>query len=352
MHETDVENPEDPELDEETRESFGKFRKETDALSKAIDRILENVETVESRYKISLEENAEQSEKDSASGDIARLLEQTEKTSEAVRKRLGRIAGENKEFSKEFPAKTGQLRMRVNTHQGLTRRFMSAMQCFEESQEKHRNNVRGALERQLRLMNPQATDEDIENALRNGNTEAVVDDSPTLAGLPYEEQVKLRRGLEDLRSRNNDIKRLEESIIQLHQLFMDMQNLVEAQGELLNNVEYNIGETKGKTEAGYQELVEARAHQKSANKKKICIIVLIIVIILAISIPILVKYIPIWFPGTKDKIDSIPIFGEGDTNSTNSPQDKAAATSKGSQLLDVIALIVEMKPQSGLGPGG
>lgn len=287
-------------------------------MSKAIDKIHENVETVESRYRISLNENVQKSDKAVASNDIARLLDQTEKTSEAVRKRLRRIAGENKAFAAEFRNKTGELRVRVNTHQGLTRRFMEAMQMFEESQEKHRDNVKGALERQLRLMNPQATEGDIQEALRNGTTESIVDNSPSLAQLPPEEQKRLRRGLEDLTSRNNDIKKLEESIIQLHQLFMDMQILVEAQGELLNDIEYNIEETKGKTEVGYQELVEARAHQKSANKKKACIIILIIVIVLVITVPLLVKFIPKWFPQTADTINNLPIIGSGG-NSTETP---------------------------------
>lgn len=306
-----------------------KFRKETDALSKAIDKIHENVETIESRYQISLNEHVQQSDKSVASNDIVRLLDQTEKTSDAVRKRLRRIAGENKIFAAEFPNKTGELRVRVNTHQGLTRRFMDAMQLFEESQEKHRDNVKSALERQLRLMNPQATEDDIREALRNGTTDAIVDDSPTLAQLPAEEQIRLRRGLEDLRSRNNDIKKLEESIIQLHQLFMDMQILVEAQGELLNDIEYNIEDTKGKTETGYQELVQARAHQKSANKKKLCIIILIIIIILAITIPLLVKFIPKMFPSTADTINNLPIIGGSanstDTSSEGTPNPKGAA---------------------------
>lgn len=301
------------------------------------------MEGVKSRYTILLEKNVDQADKQNASEEIETLLGQTEKTSEAVRKRLRRIAGENKEFSTTFPEKIGQLRVRINTHQGLTRRFMSVMQSYEESQEKHRSNVKGALERQLRAMNPHATDEDIEIALRNGNTKSVVDNSPTLAQLPYEEQVKLKRGLDDLRSRNNDIKKLEESIVQLHQLFIDMQILVEAQGELLNNIEYNIGETKGKTEAGYQELVEARAHQKSAHKKKICIVVLIIIIILAIAVPLLVKFIPVWFPDTQESINNIPILGGGDVNSTDTTQNEDTTPArKKEQPLDASTLTIEM----------
>lgn len=325
MEEIDLENgTPDADVDEETKEELDKFYRETDAISKAIDRIHENVETIESRYQISLHEHLQASDKAIASNDIGRLLDQTERTSDAIRKRLRRIAGENKKFRAEHPEKVGTLRIRVNTHQNLTRRFMDAMQQFEESQEKHRDNVQSAMERQLRIMNPQATEEDIQDALRDGKTQNVVDESPTLLQLPVEEQVRLRNGLDDLMSRNNDIKKLEESIVALHQLFVDMQILVEAQGELLNDIEYNIGETKDKTETGYQELVEARAHQKSAGKKKICIVVLVIAIAAAILVPILLKYIPKWFPSTADAINSIPGVGGG-TNGTDSTNSTSSA---------------------------
>jgi hypothetical protein len=62
--------------------------------------------------------------------------------------------------------------------------------------------------------------------------------------------------------------------------------------ELLNNIEYNVEETKGATIAAHQELEIARNHQRSANKKKAFIVIIIVVILYAIIIPILVKFIP------------------------------------------------------------
>lgn len=324
MEEIDLEKGLGEEIDEEMEEALAQFRKETEALSQAIDRINGNIATIEVQYDISLNEEASEAEKQVASSDISRLLEQTEVTSGAIRKRLRRIAGENKKFANENPGKVGGLRMRVNSHQGLTKRFMAAMQAFEASQEAHRDHVRGALERQLRKMNPNATQGDIEEALRRGDTDKVVDESVMLTELPLQEQLRLRNGLADLQSRNNDIKKIEESIIQLHQLLVDMQILVDTQGELLNNIEYNVEETKGKTQAGLQELVEAREHQKSVTKKKVCIFILIIVLALVILIPILVKFIPIWFPQTQEVISNIPIIGGAFNNSTNASSGKQA----------------------------
>jgi t-SNARE complex subunit (syntaxin) len=216
-------------LDKESREALQKYQSEIDAISQAINKIQETITQVEERYQASLSEKVSAEEKKRSQSEIARMLQENEKRSEAIRKRLRRIAGENKTFATEFPTKTGQLQVRVNTHQGLTKRFMAAMQSFEKAQEKHRDNVRSAMERQLKLMTG-ASQEDIREAMRNGQTDNFVENSPMMMQLPPEEQRKLRNGLADLKSRNIDIKKLEESIVLLHQLFMDMQILVESQG--------------------------------------------------------------------------------------------------------------------------
>jgi len=45
--------------------------------------------------------------------------------------------------------------------------------------------------------------------------------------------------LADIQSRHEDILKLEESLRELRQLFLDMQTLVESQGEMLNEIENN-----------------------------------------------------------------------------------------------------------------
>lgn len=294
----DCEDPGD-EMDEETREALASFERETDAITAAISKIRDNVHEIEGRYLETEKSSISPDVRLASEREVQRMLQENEKRSDAIRKRLKRIAGENKSFQQEFPHKTGELRIRINTHQAMTKKFMSAMSFLETIQERHQQSVKDALEEKLRAINPDATDEEIADAVRNGEDQYVVENSLTMKQLPPEEQQRLRNGLEDLKSRNNEMKKLEASIIQLHQLFTDMQALVESQGELLNNIEYNVEETKGATEAAHEELVQARNHQKSANKKKCILALIVIAILLAIIIPVSIIYIPKWFPKSK-----------------------------------------------------
>lgn len=244
-------------MDEESREALQKFQKEADAISTAIEKVMETVGDIESNYKDSLHSPSDDpEEKLSQERGIAKMLQENEKRSDAIRKRLKRIAGENKMFIGENPEKTGELRVRVNTHQAMTKRFMGAMQNFEDVQEKHQQAVRVILFDKLKAMNPGKSHEEISNAIEEGQEGWIVDNSPLMAELPPEEQQRLRNGITDLRSRNNDLKKLEESVIALHQMFTDMQLLVNQGGELLTSTEYNIENTKGATEAAHEELVQ------------------------------------------------------------------------------------------------
>lgn len=338
----DVEDPGD-EIDEESREALAAFQRETDAINAAVTKITNNINELEARYKESQKNNSSPDARLTGEREVQKMLGDNEKRSDAIRKRLKRIAGENKMFQAENPHKTGELRVRVNTHQAVTKRFMNAMHFLEGVQERHQESMSNALEEKLRAINPDATDEEIAVAIRDGEDQYVVENSLTMQQLPPEEQQRLRNGLADLKSRNNEMKKLEASIIQLHQLFTDMQALVASQGELLNNIEYNVEETKGATEAAHEELVQARNHQKSANKKKCILAVISIAILLAIIVPVAIIYIPKWFPGSKasELISELPGASPQPTPAAGvaqaSPQPGAAAAAPDSVFSSAFA---------------
>lgn len=325
----------------ETEEMLNKFQEEADAIRKAIERMLENVETMDSMHKQILERQANPEERREAASKISALVGHTKKTSQAIRNRLRRIAKENEEFAKEKASAVAAVRIRISTHQVITQRFMNAMEKFENAQERHQEAMKLAVERQLRILNPDATDGDIESALKRDETDSIVCDSPMLSELPLEEQKRLRAELDFLTSRNKDIRELERNIVELHQMFIDMHLLVEQQGDLLNTIEYNVQDTKGKAEAGMHELVQAYDYQKRARRKKWCVAILFVAIILVILVPVLVKYIPIWFPEAGEAISDVPIFGSGGGDDS-SPSPSQSPTQPNSKESDTPAPISKL----------
>lgn len=245
-------------------------------------------------------------------------LKQTADSAQKIRLELRRLANQNDHFAIQNPDKKAALRMRINAHQAATRSFMEAMDRLDKAQGVQRTGMKRALEWKLRELNPQASEAEIERAVAEGSASELVSDSPMLMELPPAERKRILAQVDTLKERNEDIRKLEANIVELHQIFMDMQLIVQNQGDLLNAAEYNIVETKVATEAAVQELVQTRDYQKAARRKKCCVVMVVIVILLSVVVPILAVYIPKWFPQTADAINAIPIIGNG-TETSPSP---------------------------------
>ena len=88
-----------------------------------------------------------------------------------------------------------------------------------------------------------------------------------------------RNALADIQERHQDIKRLEASISS-HQLFLDMSVLVETQGELLDQIEYTVGQSVNYTGKAVEELRTAGKYQRKVRKKMCCVIIVLLVILI------------------------------------------------------------------------
>ena len=92
--------------------------------------------------------------------------------------------------------------------------------------------------------------------------------------------------LADVRERHEAVKDLEASLLDLHQVFLDMAVLVEAQGEMLDSIEAQVARAKDHVESGVTHLVEAKRMQKRTRRLLCCALVVVLVIAAAIVLAI------------------------------------------------------------------
>lgn len=95
--------------------------------------------------------------------------------------------------------------------------------------------------------------------------------------------------LADIRERHEAVRQLEGSLLDLHQVFLDMAVLVDAQGEMLDSIEAQVGRARDHVETGVTHLVEAKRSQKRTRRLMCCalctLIIIAVVIVLAILKP-------------------------------------------------------------------
>ncbi|KAI5566854.1 hypothetical protein POPTR_013G053200v4 [Populus trichocarpa] len=94
----------------------------------------------------------------------------------------------------------------------------------------------------------------------------------------------------EIQDRHDAAKEIEKSLLELHQVFLDMAVMVEAQGEQMDDIEHHVLNASHYVKDGTKELKGAKGYQKSSRKWMCIGIILLLIIILVIVIPIATSF--------------------------------------------------------------
>ncbi|XP_072340268.1 syntaxin-4-like [Scyliorhinus torazame] len=166
-------------------------------------------------------------------------------------------------------------RMRRTQHSVLSREFVEVMNKCHLVQSNYRDKNVQRIQRQLKITGMQVSEEKMEEMLESGQNEVFT------ANLMQEAQVT-KQALDDIESRHTEIKRLERSIVELHEMFTYLAMEVEAQGELFNNIENYISNSVNYVEKAADNMATAAVNQRKARKKKVFVIICILVLVLVV----------------------------------------------------------------------
>ncbi|KAF1655284.1 Syntaxin-2, partial [Eudyptes chrysocome] len=157
-------------------------------------------------------------------------------------------------------------------HSVLAHKFVEVMTEYNETQTLFRERSKGRIQRQLEITGKTTTDEELEEMLESGNPSIFTSD------IISDSQIT-RQALNEIESRHKDIMKLESSIRELHEMFMDMAMFVETQGEMINNIEKNVMNASDYVEHAKEETKKAVKY-KSKARRVCCLSVIVLVSVL------------------------------------------------------------------------
>jgi t-SNARE complex subunit (syntaxin) len=267
-------------------EFMNEFFQDVGSIKAAMGNIRRNIKLVEEKYVQSLTSvNIEQGNK--SGSEIQQLIDTNNRLVTEVRSMLDNMKKKNQQYDAKGSTAT-ETRIRANMHSTLTQKFLELVQEYQEVQTSYKNKYQEKIERQYKIAKPDATQSEIEDAIESGDSSKVF--ATQILDSHLHQQAK--NALAYIEARHADIKKIEVSIKQLHELFVDMAILVDAQGEMLNQIEYNVSQSVDYIKKGNEQLVGAIKQQKKSRKKMyilICIMVVIIIVILAPTLSTVLK---------------------------------------------------------------
>ena len=181
-----------------------------------------------------------------------------------------------------------ELRIKNNLFGSMLRKYQNTCMRFQREESNIKNIIETNLVRAAEIaVNQELTEEQRKEVIEN----------PQMVQQMYENKltgaahIKLQNAVRDLEERHRDIKKLEKSILQVHNMIIELSKLVSLQGEMIDNIEVNIQKAKDYVIKGEKNVDKSKKNLQSARKKK-CIIILIIVgVLIVILIPTIIALV-------------------------------------------------------------
>ncbi|XP_033176721.1 syntaxin isoform X3 [Bombus vosnesenskii] len=256
------------------------FFAEVEEIREMIDRIQTNVEDVKKKHSAIL--SAPQTD-EKVKMELEDLMSDIKKTANKVRAKL-KVIEQNIEQEEHTNKSSADLRIRKTQHSTLSRKFVEVMTEYNRTQTDYRERCKGRIQRQLEITGRTTTNEELEEMLEQGNPAVFTQ------GIIMETQ-QAKQTLADIEARHADIIKLENSIRELHDMFMDMAMLVESQGELVDRIEYLVDQTGDHVGQAWEELIKAEEYRSKARKKMIFIVICVLISVV-ILIAIIIGSVP------------------------------------------------------------
>ncbi|KAF8115635.1 hypothetical protein N665_0025s0103 [Sinapis alba] len=174
---------------------------------------------------------------------------------------------------------SGVDRSRTATTLSLKKKFKDKMAEFQVLRENIQQEYRDVVDRRIYTVTGERADEDtIDELIETGNSEQIFQKAIQEQG-----RGQVMDTLAEIQERHDAVRDLEKKLLDLQQIFMDMAVLVDAQGEMLDNIESQVSNAVDHVQSGNTALQRAKSLQKN-SRKWMCIAIIILLIVVAVIV--------------------------------------------------------------------
>ncbi|KAF5750593.1 Syntaxin protein [Tripterygium wilfordii] len=167
-------------------------------------------------------------------------------------------------------------RTRTSVVNGLRKKLQDSMESFNALRERISTEYRETVQRRYFTVTGDNPDEKtLDRLISTGESESFLQKAIQEQG-----RGRVLDTIYEIQERHDAVKDMEKNLKELHQVFLDMAVLVQAQGEQLDDIESNMARASSFVRGGTDRLQTARKYQKNTRKWTCYAIILLLVIIL------------------------------------------------------------------------
>lgn len=247
------------------------IKADIDAVSKATKDI-SSISEQSMRATTTADENA-------LSKKLKPLIDSTNKRAKACKNLLGLLKEDTEVLKNDGKLNASDVRVRENMVTTLTRKFVDEMKLYQQAQQQYKTDLKNKVKRQVLVVKPDATDEEVDAVMKSeGGRDALYKERILAGGV--NDQIKTTYA--KVAGKYQDVLTLEQSVAELHQMFLDFALLTEQQGELLDQIEFQVKQAGDYVEEANVDVHQAIDYQKSIRKKQCWLILIVVVAVVAL----------------------------------------------------------------------
>ncbi|XP_064605674.1 syntaxin-like [Liolophura sinensis] len=164
-----------------------------------------------------------------------------------------------------------------NQLERLTSDLKETVNDWHTAQASYGDRVKERLKREYSIVGESKSDKELNDLLNSDEPHSVFTQDV------IKEIQDAQNVLDQVKEREKEIRNLEKSVVEVHELFTDIQILVGEQGEVIDRVETNVENAHENVAAGAAKLKQARVYKKKARRKKFIIAGIVIVAVLLVG---------------------------------------------------------------------
>lgn len=179
---------------------------------------------------------------------------------------------------------TGVDRSRTSTTLALKKKLKDKMADFQTLRQNIQQEYREVVERRVfTVTGTRADEETVDRLIETGDSEQIFQKAIQEQG-----RGQIMDTLAEIQERHSAVRDVERKLLDLQQIFLDMAVLVEAQGDMLDNIESQVSSAVDHVQQGNTALHKAKKLQKN-SRKWMCFAILILLIIVIIIVITVIK---------------------------------------------------------------
>lgn len=177
-------------------------------------------------------------------------------------------------------------RTRIAVTNGLRKKLKELMMDFQGLRQRMMSEYKDTVGRRYFTVTGEYPDEEVIDKIISN------DGGEEFLGRAIQEhgRGKVLETVVEIQDRHDAAKEIEKSLLELHQVFLDMAVMVEAQAEQMDDIEHHVMNAAHYVKDGSKDLKTAVGYQRNSRKWMCAGLILLLVLILVVIIPIATSF--------------------------------------------------------------